>query len=656
MTPALRFLGLAAGASALVLAASAGLERSVRGDVDALLARLAPDASVTRDAVAVDPWSGRVRVEGLRFALPGGTQVTIGAVTLLADTSLLGRALAAETVALENVSIVSGPVTVEMPRLQASGSSASRAQWLELFDKASATPLSRRLAALSAESVSAPEIVIRSTLAEASSRVVYRDLRVSGLADGVVRSLALSGGSQEATASGKALAQGGFGPVSISQLDLVQLARFYFEAAGPEDRAAKPVYASFSAESFTWSDAMGARSTVRLVTGKDFRVRPGRAPLLPLITDMAANKPDAMDAAERGRLMGAVADMLDGIEIGTNELIDFEISTPAGNDQITVRIPRVALNGAGPGRPSALQIDRFELRDKDNSVRIGSVSHTGWSYNPLIEALRKLAATGDLDPDAIDPRSFLPDFGSLVIRDVEVDAADPTLFSKDRFRIGVKSVELSASEPVNHVPTAGRFAVDRVTMAVPPKPEADGLKELVGLGYKDLDLSAALDSRWIAATNEFSLNQAQVQGVNMGSVSLTALLGNVTKDVFDADATMAQLAVMAATFREARLSIENKGLFERIVDREAKKQKKSPEQFRKELGSMAQMAAPMMLGNAKAGATIGAAVARFVTKPTRLTITAKARSTGGVGALELMQSGGDPGQILDLIDVTASND
>ena len=64
----------------------------------------------------------------------------------------------------------------------------------------------------------------------------------------------------------------------------------------------------------------------------------------------------------------------------------------------------------------------------------------------------------------------------------------------------------------------------------------------------------------------------------------------------------------------------------------------------------------MMLGNSDAAKVIGAAVGKFVAKPTRLTVTAKARTPGGLGLAEVMGAGGDPGEILGMLDVTASND
>jgi len=193
-------------------------------------------------------------------------------------------------------------------------------------------------------------------------------------------------------------------------------------------------------------------------------------------------------------------------------------------------------------------------------------------------------------------------------------------------------------------------------MALPAKDDNDAFKELRTLGYKDIDLSTVFDVRWIESTSELTLGQFGIEAVNAGSVGLRGRIGNMGKEIFTGDQQTAQMALLGATLKEVRLVVENKGLFERILEREAKKQNKKPDQLRRELVTVAQMGVPMMLGNSDAAKVIGAAVGRFVAKPTRLTVTAKSRTPGGLGLAEVMGAGGDPGEILGMLDVTASND
>ena len=54
-----------------------------------------------------------------------------------------------------------------------------------------------------------------------------------------------------------------------------------------------------------------------------------------------------------------------------------------------------------------------------------------------------------------------------------------------------------------------------------------GIKDLLDLGYKNLDLSFMLAAGWNEAASEMTLREVSAHGQDMGSVSLTGLLGNV---------------------------------------------------------------------------------------------------------------------------------
>ncbi len=60
-----------------------------------------------------------------------------------------------------------------------------------------------------------------------------------------------------------------------------------------------------------------------------------------------------------------------------------------------------------------------------------------------------------------------------------------------------------------------------------------------------------------------------------------------------------------------------------------------------------------MLGNSAAAKALGQAVARFVTHPVRLTVTATAKDPAGLGLLDV-SAAGSPGKVFDRLDVTAT--
>jgi hypothetical protein len=165
-------------------------------------------------------------------------------------------------------------------------------------------------------------------------------------------------------------------------------------------------------------------------------------------------------------------------------------------------------------------------------------------------------------------------------------------------------------------------------------------------------MSWATAAAWSAPTNELVVREVSVRGAGMGATNFRATLGGVTRDVFSPDNAMALVALMGATIKNADLTIENGGLFERLVTQEAKKQKKSADDLRKEFGMAAAIAVPAMLGGSGQAKAIGQAVARFVAKPGKLSISAKAKDPAGLGLADFAM--GDPGAILDKLDVTAT--
>ena len=443
---------------------------------------------------------------------------------------------------LDNIAVSNEFVSVDIKRADVTGSSTSRADVLAVFDTASTVPLSSRIAKLTAEGVSVPEIGIKAKFGEgaklSTTNMVYRDLRIAGIANGVIRSAALSGADIESRLGEKNSGKG-TGAMTMTEVDLGLIARFLLEPARPQDTGLKVAYGSWSQEAFGTTDSTGARSSIRAATAKNVRLRPTPTPIIPLIREFAAKKGDKLDQADQVKLITAIADIYDGVDFGTNELVDLEFKTPPGADEVVVKSPASGLPagniGASAAKPNEFRIEGVDITAKDGFARIGSISNTGWSYRPIVEALRKASANGSLDPSSLDPRAFIPQLGTLTVRDMEFNVPDSINPKSERIKLGVKSFEIATSDQLNGIPTAARFAVDRLTMALPAKDDNEAFKELRTLGYKDIDLSTVFDVRWIESTSELTLGQFGMKLVNAGSIGLRGRLGGMGKEIFTGD-------------------------------------------------------------------------------------------------------------------------
>jgi hypothetical protein len=238
--------------------------------------------------------------------------------------------------------------------------------------------------------------------------------------------------------------------------------------------------------------------------------------------------------------------------------------------------------------------------------------------------------------------------------DFDLPKEEPKRNPSEKVQFTVRHLEITADTPINGIPSNLRFAMQNLSMALPPNSGDDGVRTLLGLGYKALDLSLTTAANWNEATNEFILREASANGRDMGNLTLRGTFGGVTKDAFDPDSAVAVVALMKATAKGIDLSVENTGLVDRHLEQEARKQGKTAETLRREYGMAAGFAIPALLGNSPQATALGQAIARFIAKPTRLTIAARAKNPAGLGLPELI--GSDPAAILDKFDVSTGTD
>ena len=102
------------------------------------------------------------------------------------------------------------------------------------------------------------------------------------------------------------------------------------------------------------------------------------------------------------------------------------------------------------------------------------------------------------------------------------------------------------------------------------------------------------------------------------------------------------------------LVVENKGLYERAVARDAKKFGKTPEEMRKLLSTSATTTVMSMLGPAPDAKSLGSAVAKFAANPGKLIVNVKSKNAAGIALSHFGDSDGARSALADKLDVTAT--
>ena len=595
-------------------------------------------------------------VHDVSVSLGDGTRLEIG--TVRGGASFIGMALAqsAETVTLENVTLDLGHLSYKAPRIEFSGVSLSRAELAAFFDLTVTEPLATRLARLSAREIVAPEVITEQKGGPNRSVARYRNVVARDVVRGRMASLTSDGASIEAEVpDGKTT--GSLGRITARDLDLAEAARLYSDKAGVTPPEMKRIYGAFSMENLLVTGPKGFEGRIARIAGRDFLARPTKDSWAETVKAMGTtDTSDKASPEEKSRAMNVMVDLLSAFQIGSMEATGFDFRDPSGKDKANGRIARMAYTGAAGGQPAEARMEGLDFDGDDGKVRIANLSFTGFSFESTFEGLRSMAGRPIEKLDPAEARKLMPTIGTMRFSGVDADVPDTESKEKGpNLRFTVREIEVTADKPLNGVPTNLRFGLDGVAFSVPPGAKQDGLRELSELGYTKVDISSTVAASWNEAGKEIVLREVSMRGSDMGAVTLRGTLGNITKDVFSPDSTVAMVSLIGATAKTVELTVENKGLFEKVMAQQAQQKKKSPDDLRREYGMAAAVGIPALLGNGASAKTLGQAVARFITKPGRLAISAKTKDGGGLG-LGDFASIGEPAKILEKLDIAASSE
>lgn len=555
----------------------------------------------------------------------------------------------ADGILVENAIFQLGKVSYRVPRAELRGTSLSPAEVSALLDPASPDPVAARIARLTASEIVVPQITAEQRLGQSRQTTAYRDTVLTDIRGGRIRAARAGGGSFEAWGE-SGIARGGFTHLALSEFDLASSVALFTDKAPASGAPLKKLYSSFSLEGISLLDPAGPTTHIARMTGRDLSARATAEGWTGTVAILGASPPNLADAQpdERRRVFTALADMLGAFEIGALEASGIEVRDAKDPDG-AARIARIGFV-TSPGNGGEFQLDGLEAGSADGRVRIGSIAIGGIALKPMLETLREIAAGPD-DFDPAEMRRFVPATGTIRIAALAVDPAKQGNASS-LGTVSAGAIEVTAGKPVEGLPSEMRVAVSDLKIGIAGG-EDSPLTNLAGLGYDTLDLSLGAAANWNEARQEIAIRDISARAAGMGSVTLAGTIGHVSRDVFSPDSTVALVALAGATVQSLDLTVQNDGLFERVVAREARRQKRNPDDVRREYGVAAAVGVPAALGNSAEAKTLGNAIARFLAKPGRLAIRINAKDGAGLGLADFAP-GPDPIAILDRLDVTAT--
>ncbi|QFU16273.1 hypothetical protein [Microvirga thermotolerans] len=595
-----------------------------------------------------------VVLRDLSFGAPGGS-VTVGAVRAPLWSAALAQTPQAFT--LENVAFSFGSTKVQASTVAFSGVTTPRAEIEALFSAASAEPLATRLSRIDAAQVTIPELKVQQTVAGTNESAIYRNVVLSNIRQGRVA-------EATASATGTLITRGtdqtavSYGRLSIADFDAPALARIY-EAKEASPGPLARIYGRFSIDDLDFVDGRsGAKGRIAHLGGRDFMARGTRdswAGTMAILTELADKEKPTEE--EKNRLRAAILDILTAFDIGLVEAtgIEMKVRPEDGKGEAVSTIRRMAYASAKGAEPADARMEGMEFRREDGRIGIETIAFTGFSFASTFETLKGIGDRPLKEIDASTLRGLAPKLGTMRIAGITIDIpSDKTKANGfDRVKASLKAFEVAAGEPMNAIPTVLRIDLQNLAVPLPENSADEGIRTLTGMGYRSLDLSMGFAARWSETAQELALQDVSVQGQDMGRIALTGTLGNVGKDVFNPDTALATVALIGARARELRLTVENGGLFDRYLAQAAKEQKTTPEALRRTYAAGAAMVVPTVLGSSEQAKVLSQAISRFIAKPGRITVTARAKDPAGLGVADIVAAP-EPAAVVERLDIAAS--
>ena len=648
-------VSLTALAVAAPLVASTIAEQAIRAEISAV-----PGASVERVHVAA--LSGRVTVEGLASgAFRAGRISWTQPLAALASPALAQ----AGSYSIDNITWSFDPVKIEIPTVKLTGASFSKDEIGKIFAIDAGMPL--RIRGLHAQSASVPSIKFSFAVPDVQTMTYeLKDITADKIEAGRIAKFVLGGGSY--SAKDKNITQTGIiGRSEVTGLNLAQSARVYFDTAQPGEKPAA-LYDSYVSEGMT--QTITGMVPVDLQYGRmqmgSFRARPLNGKSIATVVNEGMAAAAASKGGQGGKdlekqvlakLFASFSDAIDAFEDDGMSVENIRFSAgDKAKPTASGTIKSIKGTYGNATSPAGFSINETEVKAPDITARLALLSFEGYSYAPIFKAMAEASKEGDIDFKTIDPRKFMPKLGTTTIRGFEIDAPDPKSpkgVKPERINVKLGTFQFAAKDQIKGIPTDISLGIDNLALKLPENSADDAIKQLKALGYSAVDMSAKIAAKWNEAKKEVALSEISVSGKDMGAARISGVIGNIGRDVFEADLTMAQVALMGATAKGVSLKVDNAGLAEKILAMVARQQNRKPDDLRKELGGVAAMGIPAVLGPSDDAKVLANSVAKFLTKPKTLTIDVTAKNAGGVGLPDMVMVG-DPQKALGLVNVKAN--
>lgn len=556
-------------------------------------------------------------------------------------------AVAQETSA-PNVSL-----SVEIPSVSAVDSSMSESQIKEVFTS-SFFGQAENLARLTATSITIPEITIKIGANDGSenfeSTAIYRDLVLTNVKDGYAEKVTVAS-SESVSADGTTT----YGAMTEDGFDIRRTLELAGIVKGDPTAPMKPIYNSFSMAGGTHVGPM-YNCSIGEIGGEKFEARPVKVQLADVIKAVQDNmSADEPPPEVIGIMVDYVGDLLRAINGGASTVGAIDCEVP-GDMPVKVSIGGISTGGFKPGvypdfKISGISVDAGAL----GTGGLGEMALKAIDLNPPLEALD--SAKGQLDEAWFEAnwRQLIPSFEGFSFSGFAVDAINPDA-PESRVQAKVGSFDLSLANYVLGIPTDVSASATGIEIPLPQNTTDPQISTLLAAGLTGVNMGFDVAAAWDEASSSIALEKLAFAAVDLGSMSISADIGNATVDLFAIDPNVALNSAMGTMVKKVVINVTDDGLGEIVWPLAAAEQGQTDiEAFRTQMAGFAEGVALQLLGSTDAARQLGVSLGDFVTgRKGAVTITITSKDPNGIPLAYFMAAQEDPSILTGQIDVTGS--
>lgn len=547
---------------------------------------------------------------------------------------------------------------LKIPTVTAVNSSMSEDQIKDVFTS-NFLDHADELATLNATSITIPELGIVFTIEGETASVTYRDIVLDNVKDGLAAKLTVASG--ETLSAGETTT---YSTISADNFDMKRLLEFAGMVKGDPSAPMKPIYTAGVSGGSTqsgplYSCAFAGSSTEALEArpvGITFAEVMG---VIEQFKDASEPPPAALEV-----LVGYAVDIVRAFRGGAGSIGAVDCDVP-GDVPVTVKLAGASTGNFEPGiypeiKVGAISVDAGAM----GNGSLGEFVLRPFDFNPTLNALD--GAKGQLSEAWFEQnwRQLIPSWDGMSFSDFAIDITTPEMPAdpatgmparpSERVEAKVANFDLALGNYVIGIPTDINLSSSGIEVPLPQDTTDPQIMTLLAAGLTGVNMGFDLDANWDEAGKAINLTKLAMSAVDLGSMSISANIGNATEQLFAIDPNVAMASGFALTVKDVTINVTDDGLGEIVWPLAAAEQGVTDvEAYRTQMAGFAEGLAIQLIGPTDAARQLGAALAEFVTGGKgEITINIKAKDPQGIPMAMFIAAQNDPSILAGQVDVT----